>query len=212
MKEIERFCDVSVSEVASHSVQVSGNQFLILTSRPTQLTIACTEGAKVETIQGDHLLTLTEACPKANTPDHFFVRNPHVVSSQQLIPLPLIHDAKEWRKEINATNEDVNLQEIFKELKKDHDGHVQVFARSRKMVIPITHQSLVKNRDFNHSPITISNGDSNHSPITNQITLHNFLGSNFDYYISNKFSFSIITIVQSSSQSILTYFSGKYCL
>ena len=88
----------------------------------------------------------------------------------------------------------------------------QVFARSRKMVIPITHQSLVKNRDFNHSPITISNGDSNHSPITNQITLHNFFGSNFDYYISNKFSFSIITIVQSSSQSILTYFSGKYCL
>ena len=82
-------------------------------------------------------------------------------------------------------------------------GFKQVFARSRKMVIPITHQSLVKNRDFNHSPITISNGDSNHSPITNQITLHNFLGSNFDYYISNKYSFSIITVVQ--SQSILTY-------
>ena len=83
--------------------------------------------------------------------------------------------------------------------------YVQVFARSRKMVIPITHQSLVKNRDFNHSPITISNGDSNHSPITNQITLHNFLGSNFDYYISNKYSFSIITVVQSACQSILTY-------
>ena len=80
------------------------------------------------------------------------------------------------------------------------------------MVIPITHQSLVKNRDFNHSPITISNGDSNHSPITNQITLHNLLGSNFDYYISNKYSFSIITVVQSASQSILTYFSEKYCL
>ena len=89
---------------------------------------------------------------------------------------------------------------------------IQVFARSRKMVIPITHQSLVKNRDFNHSPITISNGDSNHSPITNQITLHNFLGSNFDYYISNKYSFSIITVGQSASQSILTYVSEKYCL
>ena len=36
----------------------------------------------------------------------------------------MIHDAKEWIKEINATNEDVNLQEIFKELKKDHAGHV----------------------------------------------------------------------------------------
>ena len=88
----------------------------------------------------------------------------------------------------------------------------QVFARSRKMVIPITRQSLVKNRDFNHSPIIISNGDSNQSPITNQITLHNFLGSNFDYYISNKYSFSIITVVQSACQSILSYFSEKYCL
>ena len=83
MDGIERFCDVSVSEIASHAVQLSGNQFQIMASRPTQLTIACTEGAKVETIQGVHLLTLTETCPKANTPDHFFVRNPHVVSSQQ---------------------------------------------------------------------------------------------------------------------------------
>ena len=45
------------------------------------------------------------------------------MSSQRLIPLPLIHDAKEWIKEINATNEDVNLQEILKELKKNHAGH-----------------------------------------------------------------------------------------
>ena len=82
MEGIERFCGVSLSEVASHAVQLSGNQFRIMASRPTQLTIACTEVAKVETIQGVHLLTLTEACPKANTPDHFFVRNPHVVSSQ----------------------------------------------------------------------------------------------------------------------------------
>ena len=36
-------------------------------SRPTQLTIACTEGAKVETIQGIHLLTLTEDCPNEGT-------------------------------------------------------------------------------------------------------------------------------------------------
>ena len=50
LKEIERFCDVSVSEVASHAVQLSGNQFQILASRPTQLTIACKEGAEVQTI------------------------------------------------------------------------------------------------------------------------------------------------------------------
>ena len=72
----------------------------------------------------NRLNELTEACPKANTPDHFFVRNPNVVSSQQLIPLPLIHDVKEGIKEINAINGDVCLQEIFKKLKKDHAGHV----------------------------------------------------------------------------------------
>ena len=124
MKEIERFCDVTVSKVASHAVQLSGNQFRILVSRPTQLTIACLKGAKVETIQGIHLLTLTKECPKANTPDHFFVRNPHIVSSQELIPLQLVHDAKEWLKDVNATDEGVDLQEIFKELNQDHTGRV----------------------------------------------------------------------------------------
>ena len=73
MEEIERFCDVSVSEVASHAVQLSENQFRIMVWRPTQVRIACTEGAKVETIQGVRLLNLTEACPMANTPDHFFI-------------------------------------------------------------------------------------------------------------------------------------------
>ena len=97
-----------------------------MTSQPTQLTIACKEGAKVETIQVIHLLTLTENCPKANTLDHFFIRNPHVVSSQRLIPLPLIQDAKEWLKEINATKEDVNLNEIFKELQADYSGRVPI--------------------------------------------------------------------------------------
>ena len=144
MKGIKRFCDVSVLEVASHAVQLSGNQFRILTSRPTQLTIACTEGAKVETIQGVHLLTLTEACLKANTPDNFFVRNPHVASSQQLIPLPLIHDAKEWLREINATNEDVDLQEIFKELEKDHAGHVPM----DKFKYRVTHHQTIKFRGW----------------------------------------------------------------
>ena len=124
MQEIERFCEVTVSEVASHAVQLSGNQFRILASRPTQLTISCLEGAKVETIQGIHLLTLTKECPKANTPDHFFVRNPHIISSQELIALPLVHDAKEWLKDINATDNGLDLPNIFKELKQDHTGRV----------------------------------------------------------------------------------------
>ena len=140
VKEIERFCDVVISEVASHAVQLSGNQFRILVSRPTQLTIACKEGAKVETIQGIHLLTLTEDCPKPNTLDHFLVRNPHIVSSQQLIPLPLFQDAKEWLKEINGTDENIDLQEIFKERKKDHAGHVPM----DKFRYRVTHHQTIR--------------------------------------------------------------------
>ena len=49
-----------------------------------------------------------------------------MVSSQRLIPLPLIQDAKEWLKEINATKEDVNLNEIFKELQTDYSGRVPI--------------------------------------------------------------------------------------
>ena len=84
--------------------------------------------------------------------------------------------------------------------------------------------TIMKNGDSNHSTIigqkswfqSLTNHNFkqwlDQSPLTNQITLHNFLGSNFDYYISNKYSFSIITVVQSACQSILTYFSEKYCL
>ena len=140
MKEIERFCDGVVSEVASHSVQHSGNQFRILVARPTQLTIACKKGAKVKTIHEVHLLILTEECPKANTPDHFFVRNPHVVSSLQLKPLPLIHDAKEWLNEINGTDNNADMQEIFKELKMEHTGHVPM----DKFRYRVTHHQVIR--------------------------------------------------------------------
>ena len=123
-----------MSEVASHAVQLSGNQFQILASPPTQLTIACKEGAEVQTIQGVHLLTLMEDCPKANTLDHFFVWNPHIVSSQQLVPLPLLQDAKEWIKEINATDDNVNLSEIFKELKTSYSGNVPIDKFKHRVV------------------------------------------------------------------------------
>ena len=46
------------------------------------------------------------------------------MSSQRLIPLSLIQDAKEWIKEINATDEDVNLREIFRELKEDYSSQI----------------------------------------------------------------------------------------
>ena len=79
VEEIEDLCNVEIRKVKSQAIQLSGNQFLILVTEPTQLTIICHDGStNIETIQGLYILTLTETCPKSNTPDHVFTRNPHV--------------------------------------------------------------------------------------------------------------------------------------
>ena len=95
--QIEELCRVEIGKVKSHAIQLSGNRFRILVTEPTQLAKICLDGnTQVETIEGVYILTLLDNCPKANTPDHIFTRNPHVVSSQQLIALPLIQTAAEW--------------------------------------------------------------------------------------------------------------------
>ena len=83
VEEIEDLCAVEINKVKSHAIQLSGNQFRILVTEPTQLTRISHDGStNVETIQGVYILTLMETYLKANTPDQVFTRNPHVVSSQ----------------------------------------------------------------------------------------------------------------------------------
>ena len=92
--QIENLCHVKIYKVRSHVIQLS---FEYWSWNPTQLTKVCLDGnTQVETIEGVYILTLSDDCPKANTPDHIFTRNPHVVSSQQPISLPLIETAAEW--------------------------------------------------------------------------------------------------------------------
>ena len=102
--QIEELCRVEIGKVKSHAIQLSGNQFRILVTEPTQLTKICLDGnTKVEPIKGVYILTLSDTCPKANTPDHIFTRNPHVVSSQQLITLPCVENAAKWFETIDKS-------------------------------------------------------------------------------------------------------------
>ena len=60
VEEIEDLCDMEINKVRSHAIQLSGNQFRILVTEPTQLTWICHDGSsKIETIQGVYILTLT---------------------------------------------------------------------------------------------------------------------------------------------------------
>ena len=124
---IEENCRVEISKTRSHAVQLSGSQFRILVTSPTRLTRACKSGdTKVETLNGVNTVTLDEECPKASTPDHLFVRNPDLLSSQQLIALPLIEKATEWIESIEEKFKQVDLEEIFENINEDFDRTVTI--------------------------------------------------------------------------------------
>ena len=125
--EIERLCKVEISKIKSHAIQINGNQFRILVAEPTQLTWSCNDDkARVETIEGVFLLTLNETCPKANTPDHLFTRNNHILASQNLIALPLVQKASEWIKGINKKFKGINLSHALEHLEEDSRSPVTI--------------------------------------------------------------------------------------
>ena len=125
--QIEELCRVEIGKVKSHAIQLSGNQFRILVTEPTQLTKICLDGnTKVETIKGVYILTLSDSCPKANTPDHIFTRNPHVVSSQQLIALPSVQTAAKWFETLDKSFNGVSLKPVFEEVKSIKDGPISI--------------------------------------------------------------------------------------
>ena len=140
MSDIERLCKVEVSEVKSHAIQLSGSQFRILATKPTQLTYNCEENQnKVKTIEGVFILELNDTCPKANTPDHLFVRNSQILASQQLIALPLVHEASRWINTLTNDFKNVRIPSLLDELKNDVNAPVSMK----------TFRNFLENRDWN---------------------------------------------------------------
>ena len=115
---------------------MSGNQFRILVTEPTQLTKICLDGTtEVKTIKGVYILTLSDTCPKANTPDHILTRNPHVVSSQQLISLPNVQTAAKWFDKLDNSFTGIDLNPVLEEVKSIREGPIsfEVFRNQIKM-------------------------------------------------------------------------------
>ena len=93
---IERTCTVRVKKMHSHAIQISTSLYRLMTSEPTQLVVECDSGTNITTIQGVHLLQLTEECAKASTAEYLFVRTPDMIGYHEIIRLPLLSQAKEW--------------------------------------------------------------------------------------------------------------------
>ena len=69
---------------------------------------------------------LVGKCQKANTPDHIFTHNPHVVSSQQLIALSLILRAARWFNNIEQWFWRIDLKPIFDKLCFKQEGPISI--------------------------------------------------------------------------------------
>ena len=110
---IENTCEVKVTYLRNHAVQLSTSLYRILAVNPVQLVMDCKTGSNVTTISGVHLLRLTEACPKASTTDFLFVRTPELVGYHELITLPLLSQAKEW---LGEMSKELDLTEVMKSM------------------------------------------------------------------------------------------------
>ena len=58
---IEQTCEVQVSYLKNHAVQLSTSLYRILAVNPVQLVMDCKSGSNIKTISGVHLLQLMEA-------------------------------------------------------------------------------------------------------------------------------------------------------
>ena len=110
---IEQTCEVQVSYLQNHAVQLFASFYRILAVNPVQLMIDCKSESNITTISGVHLLKLTEACPKASTHEFLFVRTPDLVGFHELITLPLQSQAQKWLGEMSR---ELDLTAVMKSM------------------------------------------------------------------------------------------------
>ena len=125
--DIERLCRLEISEMTSHAIQLDGETFRILVTKPTQLHISCIEGEnKIVTIEGVYLLKLTKNCNKAHTNDHVLNRNPTILKTGSPLALPTLNDTERWVKAFKREFESSDLKLELKEIRKLRPGPVPI--------------------------------------------------------------------------------------
>ena len=131
--DIERLCKVEVSDLTSHAIQLDGDTFRLLATKPTQLTWSCGEGGgKVDFIQGIYLLKLNETCRSAHTADHVFYRNPTIMAASSVISLPSINST-DWTKNFKNEFNPIDLKEQLVEIRKSRPGPVPLAALKNRL-------------------------------------------------------------------------------
>lgn len=130
---IESLCKVVVLQAASHAIQLDGNTFRVLESQPTQLIKQCSKKGRVVIVDGEYILKLDDECPTASTKSHYFERDKTVMSSGQILSIPLLPESSNWIKTIRDEFQSTDMKEILQDIKYEVNGPVSL-ERLRRVV------------------------------------------------------------------------------
>ena len=110
---VEETCEVSVSKLRTHAVQIDAFRYRLMTAGPTQLVFECTTGKNTTLVEGITLVELTEDCPSASTSDYLFVRTPDLYEQRDIIDLPVLTQTNQWLGDVTKGLDDAALQEAI---------------------------------------------------------------------------------------------------
>ena len=119
--------------MTSHAIQLDGERFRILVTQPTQLTWSCNEGSKVDSIQGVTIIKLSKRCPKANTPDHIFIRNPTIATKREVVTLPALQNNTEWFENIRDEFRNYDLKAELQAIHQTNPGPVPLVTFRKEL-------------------------------------------------------------------------------
>ena len=87
--DIEETCEVKVSQLKTHAVQVGASTYRLLTAIPTQLVTECEDGTNNTLVDGAHMVEFSDRCPIASTNEFVFARTPSLYQRHRLVNIPL---------------------------------------------------------------------------------------------------------------------------
>ena len=94
--DVEETCEVKVSQLKTHAVQVGASTYRLLTAEPTQLVTECEDGINNTLVDGAHMVELSDRCPRASTAEFVFARTPSLYQRHRLVNIPLVVQTTKW--------------------------------------------------------------------------------------------------------------------
>ena len=88
-------CKIDFNIISSKATKLKDNEFQIISTKPTRLTINCTP-PKVHHLTGIHNFNLTKDCPEAYTSDDKFQYIEKTTLSYDILNLPISYNLTHW--------------------------------------------------------------------------------------------------------------------